>query len=88
MCFRAIRNSFLQTVHILLPNFLLAYLFLIDLRECFLGRENEPFVHDKSCKYFHPVCHFVASFGIFFFPMHNFYIVEGINQFHDFVEFV
>lgn len=25
---------------------------------------------------------------VFFFPMHNFYIVEGINQFHDFVEFV
>lgn len=70
--------------------------FLLIYGPIFLCQENELFVHDKSCKYFPPVCHCVASFclWVFFFPpppprpMHNFYVVEGINLFYDFLEFV
>lgn len=68
--------------------------FLLIYGHIFLCQENERFVHDKSCKYFPPVCHGVASFclWVFFFPlpptMHNFYVVEGIHLFYDFLEFV
>ena len=44
--------------------------FLLIYGNIFLYQENELFVHDKSCGYFPPVCHLVASFclWVFFYP--------------------
>lgn len=62
LCFRVICNSFRWTVHILCPFFCwFVHFFLTDLWEYFLYRENELFVHDRSCKYFPRVCHLLLS---------------------------
>ena len=71
LCLQVICNASLWTVHILCPFFCwFVSLFLIDLWEYFLYQENELFVHDRSCKYFPPVCHLLFFVYGYFFSIH------------------